>query len=100
VSFPYNAAHTLDIQYLFPRFHGAQGTPRPLNAKQQNLSTDMISYWTNFAAKGHPNSKAAPAWLPYTAANEQLQLLDLPRPRSATEKDTGVDRKCAFWDQL
>jgi len=38
VSYPYGAAHTLEIQYLFPRYHGASGEPQPLSEDQEKLS--------------------------------------------------------------
>ncbi len=98
VSFPYGAAHTLDIQYLFPRYHGARGEPQALNEEQGKLSATMISYWSTFAAKGDPNSDATPDWPPWAADNEQTQLLDVPQ--ITTAKDSGVDRKCDFWDNL
>src|SRR5690349_6335210 len=55
VSYPYGAAHTLDLQYIFPGYHGAQGVTNPLNIDQQKLSDSMIKYWTNFAKTGNPN---------------------------------------------
>jgi para-nitrobenzyl esterase len=97
VSFPYHAAHTLDIQYLFSRYHGASGKVQLLSADQQRLSADMVSYWTTFAAKGDPNSSKTPAW-PTFVPGETLQRLDLPRPSTVTS--TGIDRKCEFWDRL
>jgi para-nitrobenzyl esterase len=98
VSFPYGAAHTLELQYIFPRYHGAAGAPRPLSAEQQKLSDAMVKYWTNFARTGNPNGKGLPSWPKWTDANPQTQLLDAPS--ITTAKDSGVDRKCGFWDIL
>ncbi|HLI30648.1 MAG TPA: hypothetical protein VE999_21740 [Gemmataceae bacterium] len=40
------ATHTGDIQYLFPLYHGSPiGTPHPLNAKQEQLSDEMVAAW-------------------------------------------------------
>ena len=39
LSYPMRAYHTAELQYLFPLFHGGQGTPHPLNDAQQRLST-------------------------------------------------------------
>ena len=98
VSFPYGAAHTLEIQYIFPRYHGAEGKPKPLNAAQQELSDAMVRYWTDFAAKGDPNGRGVPAWPKWMMNSEQTQLLHAGK--IATAKDLGVDRKCGFWDAL
>lgn len=98
VSYPYGAAHTLEIQYIFQDYHGAAGVKKPLSAAQKRLSDTMVRYWTNFARTGNPNGKGVPAWPRWTAAKEQTQLLDTPR--ITTAKDSGIDRKCEFWDTL
>jgi para-nitrobenzyl esterase len=96
VSFPYGAGHTLEIQYLFPRFHGARGTPHDLSGAQARLSTEMTGYWTRFAAKGDPNGGSAPRWDRFTGKEGPVQLLSPAGTRTAA--DTGVDRMCGFWD--
>lgn len=98
VSFPYGAGHTLEIQYLFPRFHGARGTPRELTGAQARLSAEMIGYWTRFAAKGDPNGGLAPRWDRFADKEGPVQLLSPAVSRTAA--DSGVDRKCGFWDAL
>lgn len=98
VSYPYGAAHTLEIQYIFPGYHGAAGVKKPLNAEQQKLSDAMVKYWTNFAKTGNPNGKGVPNWPKWTDANQQTQLLNAPT--ITTAKDSGVDRKCQVWDTL
>ena len=40
----------------------------------------MISYWTNFAPSGDPNSASQPVWSPYSSANDQFQSLVPPTP--------------------
>jgi para-nitrobenzyl esterase len=97
VSYPYGAAHTLEIRYIFQNYHGAAGVLKPFGADQQKLSDAMVKYWTNFAKTGDPNDQRLPVWPKWTPANEQTQLLDL---QITTAKDSGVDRKCDFWDTL
>ena len=70
---------------------------KPLSADQQKLSDAMVGYWTNFAKTGDPSDSRLPAWPKWSAANEQTQLLDL---QIKTARDSGVDRKCDFWDTL
>lgn len=98
VSFPYGAAHTLELQYLFPRYHGAAGEPKPLGSAQQELADAMVGYWTNFARTGDPNGSALPDWPQWSADDPQIQLLDTGQITTAA--DTGIDRKCDFWNAL
>jgi para-nitrobenzyl esterase len=51
------AYHTADIQYLFPLFHGGPVPPSvsyPLNKRQEDLSNQLVTAWTNFAWTGNP----------------------------------------------
>ena len=75
VSFPYNAAHTSDLQYIFRDFKGATGSLHPLNTKQQALSSAMVGYWTNFAKTGNPNAEGLPLWANYTPEQENTLYL-------------------------
>jgi para-nitrobenzyl esterase len=97
VSYPYGATHTLEIQYIFPGYHGAAGVKKPLSADQQRLSDTMVKYWTNFAKTGNPNGKGLPSWPQWTQADEQTQMLDT---RITTGKEFAAGRKCDFWDSL
>jgi para-nitrobenzyl esterase len=98
VSFPYGAAHTFEIQYLFSGYHGATGTVHPLNTAQKKLSDDMVSYWTTFAKTGNPNSRETPDWPGYNSNKDQYQALQLPRPVVTSTYSTR--HKCDFWDGL
>lgn len=102
VSFPYGAAHTSEIQYIFPLYHGATGTPQPLNAKQELLSRQMVSYWTTFARNGNPNSPKTPTWPRFAekASQENVQLLNSPKPVTATRGSFAAEHQCDFWDSL
>ncbi|HZE74899.1 MAG TPA: hypothetical protein VE091_06285 [Gemmatimonadales bacterium] len=59
---PYGAAHTLEIHYRFPLYHGAQGVPKRLNAAQEQLSQEMVSYWTKFAASAFAEDHKCDIW--------------------------------------
>jgi para-nitrobenzyl esterase len=88
----------LEQQYLFPLYHGATGTPKPLNAAQERLSDDMVSYWTTFARTGNPNSRQTPFWPRYQTRRDQFQSLRLPHPVTVT--NFAADHKCAFWERV
>ncbi len=100
-SFPYGAAHTSEIQYLFPQYHGSKGTPRPLNAEQQQLSDQMVSYWTTFARNGSPNSSRTPNWPSYKdGVGDNWQLLQLSAPVTAAKREFASRHNCDFWDAI
>jgi para-nitrobenzyl esterase len=82
VSYPMRAYHTAELQYLFPLFHGGQGTPHPLNAEQERLSDAMVGYWTAFARNGAPDHPALASWPAYSAERDNVQVLDVSGPRT------------------
>lgn len=98
VSFPYGAAHTQEIQYLFPLYHGASGPSTPLNKAQEKLSDEMVAYWTTFAANGNPNSDGLPNWPSYTPDEEDYMVLDIPEPSVSNEFADA--HNCTFWQEI
>ena len=98
LTFPFGAYHFAEVQYLFnwnERFFGAN----PFTPEQQALSNSMISYWTNFATDGDPNSASQPVWSPYNSATDQFQSLVPPTPLAESTFDS--DHKCsAFWSSF
>ncbi|MGH9712899.1 MAG: carboxylesterase/lipase family protein [Candidatus Acidiferrales bacterium] len=46
------------------------------SALEHAFSSDMMGYWTRFAATDNPNGAGATQWLPYDAANENMLELD------------------------
>lgn len=93
VSFPYGAAHTSELQYLFKLPQSV-----PLTTEQQELSDKMVRYWTQFARSGDPNSNSTPSWPPYNQAVEDFQSLVPPLP--SVESEFATDHKCDFWAKL
>jgi para-nitrobenzyl esterase len=97
LTFPLGAYHTSELQYLFTgaNFFGLPVVP--LSPVQQQLSDTMISYWTQFAKTGDPNSPGEPVWTPYTAAADNFQSLIPPTP--VAESGFDADHRCsAFWN--
>jgi para-nitrobenzyl esterase len=91
VSFAYGATHTDEIQYLFQ----VDGLASQLNTSQQALSTQMISYWTQFARTGNPNSASTANWASYNAVTDNFQSLVPPTPQ--LELNFSSEHNCAFW---
>ena len=94
LNFPLGAYHSADVQYLFNR----NGVPAPFTPDQQALSQAMISYWTQFAKTGDPNSPGQPLWAAYDPATDER--LSLVPPEPAVESGFATDHMCAFWDHL
>ncbi|MBO0685995.1 MAG: carboxylesterase family protein, partial [Candidatus Dormibacteraeota bacterium] len=62
---------------------------------QQRLSAAMITYWTQFAKTGDPNSPSASFWPAYTTADEVFQSLVPPSPASSS--GFAAEHQCALW---
>jgi para-nitrobenzyl esterase len=96
LTFPLGAYHSSELQYLFPGID-VFGLPTTLSSQQIQLSDAMVSYWTEFAKKGDPNSSGKPLWSPYSASTDQFQSLIPPAPVVESNFDTG--HLCSiFWD--
>lgn len=99
-SFPYGAAHTQELQFLFPQFRGGSGVVRPLTPDQNALAVIMVRYWSNFAKNGDPNGEDLPSWPRINSTQEALQSFDVPRPSPLDAARFGVDHRCAFWNAV
>lgn len=95
VNFPLGAYHGSDVQYLFNKGTISSGSP------QQSLSDAMISYWTQFAKKGNPNSTDQPHWAPYHPKAEGRQFFSPPTPTVESGSDFDTFHMCSsYWDTL
>ena len=99
------AAHTDDIQYLFPLWHGGPAPPsviRSLNKKQTDLSDQLVAAWTNFAWTGNPNGQGDSPWPRYTGEPNKPSWLiqDIPAMSTLTDTQYSANRNCDFWDTL
>jgi para-nitrobenzyl esterase len=100
VSFAYKSGHTQELQYIFPRFAGGQGTPGDLTPTQAGLATQMVQYWTNFARTGTPNDSAGslPVWVRYEPTADNALQLEVGSVRM--ENGFGARHRSDFWDQF
>jgi para-nitrobenzyl esterase len=95
------AAHTTDLQFLFPGYHGGpEGVPRQLNAAQARLSREMIGQWTNFAHAGDPNGDGQKVWPLFKAdADGQIMSQDIPALSTISNAAFIKEHRCDFWDK-
>lgn len=79
---PYSpiAAHVADTAFVFgtmanSRQYFAPAAPQP-GVVDQQFSSLLMSYWTNFAHAGDPNGAGLPAWPPFTGVGSQVMDLN------------------------
>ena len=94
ISFPTGAYHASELTYLFD-LSGTPVPPPPFTGPQQQLSSAMAGYWTQFARTGDPNSVGAPTWPQYAATSDLFESLQPPTP--VTGAGFSADHKCALW---
>jgi para-nitrobenzyl esterase len=94
VSFPYQAAHASELQYIF---NLRSAFPQALDPAQVALAATMVSYWTNFARNDKPFSQGNLFWPQYSPKFDDMIHLDTPNsPFTAFARE----HKCAFWREL
>ncbi|MCU6684859.1 carboxylesterase family protein [Leclercia sp. H6W5] len=93
-TFPLLAAHTFELAYLFPGFHGASTTRTKLNPLQEKLSADMVSY---FVAMEKMTSRKD-AWPQFRSQRDNYMTFALPTGTMVLGRFSD-DHHCAFWDQ-
>jgi para-nitrobenzyl esterase len=86
-NFPLGAMHGSELSYLF-------GPPSG-DARQRQLSTEMVAYWTNFAHTGNPNGSGLPEWKPFQASKSAQRLA--PGPGGITAVDLATTHHCDLW---
>jgi para-nitrobenzyl esterase len=94
-SFPYEAAHASELQYLF---NVTVQFPQPLDQQQQRLAASMVDYWTNFARFDVPFSAHSAFWFPYF--EKYQNMIHLETPANSTFTGFNAEHQCAFWSVL
>lgn len=87
--FPPGAFHSAELAYLFDI------PPFELNVEQQKLASQMVGYWTRFAATGNPNARGLPTWPKYQ--NGTVHSL---APNDIKQVNAYQEHNCAFWAGL
>lgn len=67
------AWHSCDLWYVFNSFRHSW---RPFTAGDEELSSKIVDYWTNFAKYGNPNGSGEEVWTPYSAEHPEFMLFD------------------------
>jgi para-nitrobenzyl esterase len=102
------AAHTIDIQFLFPLWHGgilgasgASQSPK-LSADEQRLSDQLVAAWTRFAKTGNPNESGNSPWPRFVNQEGVPEYLsqNVPALATFTNAQFGANHNCGFWDGI
>jgi para-nitrobenzyl esterase len=123
------AAHTIDIQFLFPGWHGGalgvQGASQSpaLSAYEETLSDELVAAWTYFAATGNPNPGGGNSPWPqfvdepgttcgvetgagpvhFRCPDKKVPLFlseNVPALSTFTWASFGAAHNCEFWDRV
>ena len=101
LSFPHGAAHTIDIQFLFPNWHGGPlGIAHTLDQDEKRLSNQLVNAWTSFMATGNPDLIGSYPWPEYTKAKHVYLSENVPKLSVFKESAFTTAHQCAFWDAI
>ena len=101
LSFAHGAAHTIDIQFLFPNWHGGPlGAAHKLTTQEQALVRQLVTYWTSFMYTGNPNQATLRPWPIYTAGSPVLLSQNVPDSSPMPATEFLAAHNCAFWDTI
>ena len=103
------AAHTIDIQFLFPGWHGGilgvNHTPQntwttgEISGREITLSDQLVAAWTNFARTGNPNGSGNSPWPIFTASSANFLSENIPLS-TFTGAQFSANHQCDFWNTL
>jgi para-nitrobenzyl esterase len=102
------AAHTIDIQFLFPLWHGgilgvSGASQSPALTQQESvLSDQLVAAWTNFARTGNPNRTGNSPWPRFVNQEGVPEYLseNVPSLSTFTNDQFGARHNCEFWDKI
>jgi para-nitrobenzyl esterase len=101
LKFDHGAAHTIDIQFLFPNWHGGPlGIEHKLSAEERVLSRQLVTTWTNFMYTGNPNLKDGRPWPRYTKASDLYLSENVTALETITAAQFAAAHRCQFWDNV
>lgn len=93
LTFPLKSAHTSELAYLFPGFHGGADKAVVLNPLQEKLSDKMVGYFARISGLT-ANGKA---WPQYDPAKDNYMTFSLPEGRVLAGR-FNREHHCDFWE--
>jgi para-nitrobenzyl esterase len=83
-SFPFGATHVDELAYLWEYL----GSALPLTDDEQELSDQMIGFWSTFQYRGDPNAKYLPQWPRFNRTERWMSLDACQTAESSGEPPT------------
>ena len=103
------AAHTIDLQFLFPGWHGGmlginhrpQGSwaAGEIEGPEIVLSDRLIALWTKFSDRGDPGEAGGITW-PAFKSSQSLLAQNVPDMSLIDEAAFRDNHHCELWDEL
>lgn len=91
-----HVCHGEEIAYVF---HSADQSGFNFNAAEEDLSIQMIYYWTNFAYTSNPNEGPHAVKLQWPQYNNSSKLMNFKTPTNEIIENYLV-QYCDFWDKI
>ena len=66
--------HAFEIPYIFNYTTDSNPIDQP-PVSNPELAETMVTYWTQFARTGDPNTQGVPEWKPFNTSDEEWQIL-------------------------
>jgi para-nitrobenzyl esterase len=95
--FSWGAAHSTDLDFIFPDFYEPRALPGPpaLTPQQSQLGSTMRGLWLSLARYGRPFAPQSGLWQGFSSPS--LYVLGLLPPATHTTTGFVADHRCAYW---
>ena len=81
--------HSAEVGFVFGTLPPTRLAPTTLaGARDREVSSQLMSYWVNFAHSGNPNGTGLPAWPAYDVQGSQVLKVTDTTTSAAPEQDT------------
>lgn len=93
--FAQGTAHTYELPYLFPGFHGSSDRSTDLNKKQQKAAREMVKLWTGMSEVDRRG-----IWKRFDSDRAQYLKLGQGKPQMMDMKDYRERHHFDFWQNI
>lgn len=93
--FAQGTAHTYELPYLFPGFHGSSDRSTDLNKKQQKAAREMVKLWTGMSEVDRRG-----IWERFDSDRAQYLKLGQGKPQMMDMKDYRERHHFDFWQNI
>lgn len=93
--FAQGTAHTYEMPYLFPGFHGSSDLSTDLNKKQQKVAKEMVKLWTGMSEVDRRG-----IWERFDSDRAQYLKLGQGKPQMMDMKDYRERHHFDFWQNI